>query len=63
MHNTVIEGVKRVPSSGSENVLIKLDQNFFGLSRDIVICFSYCVPENSSFQKREQRDVCGDIEL
>ena len=63
VHNTVIEGVKRVPSSGSENVLIKLDQNFFGLSRDIVICFSYCVPENSSFQKREQLDVYGDIEL
>ena len=36
--------------------------DFFGLSRDIVICFSYCVPQNSSFQKREQLDVYGDIE-
>ena len=55
-------GVKKVPSSGSENILLKLSQNFFGLSRDIVLCFSYCVPEYSSYQIREQLDIFGDIE-
>ena len=59
----ILKGVKKIPSSGSENLLLKLEQNFFGLSRDIVLCFSYCVPEYSSFQLREQLDVYGDLEL
>ena len=59
---SLLDGVQKIPSTGSENILIKLKKDFFGLSRDIVICFSYCVPENSSYQKREQLDVYGDIE-
>ena len=58
--NNIFQGVKKIPS---ENVLIKLKQSYFGLSRDLVVSFSYCVPENSSFQVREQLDVFGDIEL
>ena len=42
--------------------MIKLDKNFFGLKRDIVITFSYCVPEYSSYQLREQLDIFGDLE-
>ena len=63
VHETLIKGVQKIPSSGSENLLIKLKQSFFGFSRDVVVCFSYCVPENSSFQIREQLDVYGDLEL
>ena len=63
VHNTLLEGVNKIPSSGAENILIKLKHEFFGLNRDLVLCFSYCVPENSSFQKREQLDVYGDLEL
>ena len=51
VHNTVVEGVKKIPSSGSENILIKLNQHFLGLSRDSVLCFMYCVPKNSRFRK------------
>ena len=53
----------KVPTSGSENVLIKLNKTFFGLNSDIVVCFSYCVPEYSSYQLREQLDIFGDLEL
>ena len=53
VHETLIKGVQKIPSPGSENLLIKLKQNFFGLKRDLVVCFSYCVPENSSYQVRE----------
>ena len=60
--NSLLDGIKKVPSSGSENILIKLKHSFFGLRKDIVICFSYCVPENSSYQRREKLDVFGDIE-
>ena len=42
--NTILEGVQKIPSTGSENILIRLKQNFFGLKRDVVLCFSYCVP-------------------
>ena len=63
MHETILKGVQKIPSSGSENLLIKLKQSFFGLNRDLVVCFSYCVPENSSYQLREQLDIYGDLEL
>ena len=29
----------------------------------MIICFSYCVPENSSYQIREQLYTFGDLEL
>jgi hypothetical protein len=60
--NTILPGVSKIPSSGSENVLIKLDKTFFGLERDVAITFSYCVPEYSSYQLREQLDIFGDLE-
>ena len=60
--NSIIKGVSKIPSSGSENVLIKLDKTFFGLKRDIITTFSYCVPEYSSYQLREKLDVFGDLE-
>ena len=63
VHNSLLKGVQKIPSPGSENLLLKLNQNYFGLCRDIVICFSYCVPEYSSFQIREQLDVYGDLEM
>ena len=62
IHESILKGVQKIPSSGSENILIKLKQNFFGLSNDIVVCFSYCVPEYSSYQLREQLDIYGDLE-
>ena len=63
IHNSLLKGVQKIPSSGSENLLIKLKQQFFGLSRDVVVCFSYCVPDNSSYQVREQLDIYGDLEM
>ena len=63
VHNSILKGVQKIPTPGSENLLIKLKQDFFGLSRDVAVCFSYCVPEYSSFQLREQLDIFGDLEL
>ena len=63
VHETILKGVQKIPSTGSENLLIKLKQNFFGLKKDLIVCFSYCVPENSSYQVREQLDIYGDLEL
>ena len=63
VHKTLMRGVQKIPTSGSENILLKLEQSFFGLNRDLVISVSYCVPENSSYQIREQLDIYGDLEL
>ena len=63
VHETLLKGVQKITTTGSENLLIRLKKDFFSLSRDIVVCFSYCVPEYSSFQVREQLDIFGDLEL
>ena len=61
--NRILPGVSKIPSVGSENLLIKLNKTFFGLDRDVAITFSYCVPEYSSYQLREQLDIFGDLEF
>ena len=61
--HSLSQGVAKISTSGSENILVKLKKTFFGLSSDIAICFSYCVPEYSSYQLREQLDIFGDLEL
>ena len=63
VHTSIQNGVQKIPTTGSENLLIKLKQSFFGLSKDVAVCFSYCVPEYSSFQIREQLDIFGDLEM
>ena len=39
--NTILQGVSKIPSSGFENILIKLNKSFFGLERDIITTFSF----------------------
>ena len=62
IHNSVSGGVKKVETSGSESILIKLNKDFFSFDRDIVISFPYCVPANSSFTIRTQFDPFTDFE-
>ena len=62
VHDSISSGVKKIPASGSESIMIKLDKDFFGLDRDIVVCFAYCVPTGSSYQIRTQFDPFEDLE-
>ena len=62
IENSILPGVSKIPSVGSENLLIQLKSEYFGFERDVTVCFSYCVPEYSSYQLREQLDVFGDLE-
>ena len=48
VHNSLRPGVTRMPESGTEAIILKLKKDFFGLSRDIYICFAYCVPASSN---------------
>ena len=61
VHNSIVQGVSKIPGTGSENLLLNLKADFFGMDRDVAVCFSYCVPEYSSYQIREQLDVLGDL--
>ena len=40
VHESISRGVKKIPTAGSESILIKLDKGFFCLDRDIfyVLC-------------------------
>jgi exonuclease III len=62
VHESISRGVKKIPTSGSESIMIKLDKDFFSLDRDIVVCFVYCVPTGSSYQVRTQFDPFEDLE-
>ena len=62
VHESISRGVKKIPTAGSESILVKLDKSFFSLSRDIVISYTYCVPKGSSYQIRTQFDPFEDLE-
>ena len=48
VHDSLRPGVTKMPESGTEAIILKLKKEFFGLSRDIYICFAYCVPASSN---------------
>ena len=48
VHDSIRPGVTRMPESGTEAIILKMKKEFFGLSRDIFICFAYCVPASSN---------------
>ena len=58
----IIAGVQKVPTQGSETIVLKLKGDFFKLANDLYILFSYCVPSNSSFAVRTQFDPFSDLE-
>ena len=61
---TLINGVKVIDKSCNEYIWVKLCHNFFGLQRDIYICFLYIPPVNSSYTKRTGLDksIFDDLE-
>ena len=62
VHNSLLAGVSKVATVGSESILLKLSKGFFSVKKDVVLSFTYCVPANSSFQSRTQFDAFGDFE-
>ena len=62
VHNSILSGVSKVATSGSETVQIRLDRDAFSLDRDAVLSFTYCSPANSSYIQRTQLDTYDDLE-
>ena len=64
VHNSIKAGVAKMPLAGTESIIIKLRKDFFGLKKDIFICFAYCVPHNSPIlgEKFMPSDIFEDLE-
>ena len=39
IHNSILPGVNKVPLPGSETIILKLNSEFFSLTRDIMLSF------------------------
>ena len=62
VHNSILTGVSKICTTGSETIQIKLTKEAFAFDRDIVLSFSYCSPANSSFIHRTQINTFNDLE-
>ena len=62
VHNSILAGVSKIATTGSETIQLKLNKDFFSLDKDIVASFSYCSPANSSYTQRTQLDTYDDLE-
>ena len=62
IHESIIRGVSKVNTAGSESIFIKLSKTFFSMEKDITVSFSYCVPAGSSYQTRTQFDPYDDLQ-
>ena len=62
VHNSIARGVSKLPTNGADSILIRLNKEFFNLSKDVVIIFAYCSPQNSSYLVRTQIDPFEDLE-
>ena len=63
VHQSVRDGVSKIPTSGSENIILQLKSSFFGFEQDIQLFFSYCVPSNSSYRRRHDLDVYAELDV
>ena len=63
VHDSIKIGVEKVPTSGSEAIILKLKKDFFGLVNDIFIVYAYCSPANSSIWSSEfmPSDIFEDL--
>ena len=62
VHKSILRGVSKIPTNGAESILLKLNKDHFNFSKDIVISFTYCSPQNSSYLARTQLDPFEDFE-
>ena len=53
IHESITEGVKLMSEPGTESVIVQLCKEYFDLSDNIYICFTYLCPANSEVLKRD----------
>ena len=56
VHNSILNGVSKIPMQGTETIMLQLKKDFFNLGKNLNISFTYCSPQNSSYLQRTQID-------
>ena len=62
VHESITKGVSKIPTKGSDLIILKLDRMFFNLMEDTYLFFAYCSPANSSYTQRTDNDPFSEIE-
>lgn len=62
IRNKIRPGVKCLEHETNDSIWVKLCKKFFGLQKDLFICFVYDPPENSSFTKRISYEILDLVE-
>ena len=62
VHKSISKGISKVPTGGSEAVILKLDKTFFRLNNTTYLIFAYCSPANSSFTLRTDLEPFSELE-
>ena len=52
----ILQGVSLIDKSQSEMMWFKLSSTYFGLSKDLYVCFIYIAPSNSTYVKKTSLD-------
>ena len=60
--NELMRGIKIIDNCGGDIIWVKLAKDFFGLEKDILICFAYVPPTNSPYTKGLDYDLMDKIE-
>ena len=63
VHSALAPDISKLPLSGSETIILKLKKEYFNLTRNIMLSFSYCAPAGSSYLTRTQIDPFADLEI
>ena len=62
IHKSIIKGISKVPTQGSEAIILKMDKVFFKLNKPTYLIFTYCSPANSSYTLRTNLEPFADLE-
>ena len=59
--NNLRNGIKILENKGKDKVWIKLKKDYFGIKKDIFICFAYIPPDSSEYSKNMELDLFDNI--
>ena len=60
--NEIRSGIKIIDSLGGDIIWIKIQKEFFGLEKDIYVCFVYAAPLDSCYTKKLEYDILDKVE-
>ena len=62
IHKSIVGGVTKVATQGSDSIIFRLDNTFFDLNKMTYLVFTYFSPANSSYSLRANLEPFHDLE-